>query len=136
MAAGAPFHGYFIAAWQPFVAQSNTITYLGATVGNPTLPAGGPVGYNLRIRLCAGIANTSNGECSGVLADQSPQIINYGNTAADVGDIAVTPGATYWVVWYQPPAAGTTTWVTYWWAGGASITTSDQMQAVVKGYNR
>jgi len=129
MAPGAPYHGYYTSAWQNFIAQSNRITYLGVTVGNPTLPAGQPVGANVTIRIC------TNPNCSTVLAQGAPQVINYGNTAVDIGNVAVTPGATYYIVWYQPPAVNGATWVTYWWAGGSSITQSDQMQAVVRGYN-
>jgi hypothetical protein len=129
MTPGAPYHGYFTSAWQNFVARSNRITYLGVTVGNPRLPAGQPVAANVTIRLC------TNPSCSGVLAQRSPQIVNYGNSAVDIGDVPVTPGATYYVVWYQPAAAAGSTWVTYWWAGGPGITQSDQMQAVVRGFN-
>ncbi len=99
------------------------------TVGNPRLPAGQPVAANVTVRLC------TTPSCSTVLAQRSPQIVNYGNSAADIGDVPVTPGATYYVVWYQPAAAAGSTWVTYWWAGGPRITLSDQLQAVVKGYN-
>ena len=130
MAPGAPHNGYFATAWQGFTAQSNTITLLGVTVGNPTLAGGATVPFTVRIRLCT---DTS---CSRILADTTPQIVNYGNTSVDIGDVAVTPGSTYYLVWYQPTAANGATWVTYWWAGGTTITTSDQMQALVLGYNR
>jgi Ig-like domain-containing protein len=129
MAPGAPYHGYFTSAWQGFVARSNRLTYLGVTVGNPTLPAGQPVSANVLVRLC------TSPSCSVILAQASPQIVNYGNSAVDIGNVPVTPGAIYYIVWYQPPAAGGTTWVTYWWSGGPGITQSDQMQAVVKGFN-
>jgi hypothetical protein len=62
--------------------------------------------------------------------------VNYGETAADIGDVAITPGATYYLVWYQPPPINGATWVTYWWAGGPTVTASDQMQGAVRGYNR
>jgi hypothetical protein len=39
------------------------------------------------------------------LAERSPQIINYGNSAVDVGDVPVTPGTTYYIVWDQPAVA-------------------------------
>jgi hypothetical protein len=64
------------------------------------------------------------------------QPTNYGETGADIGDVAVTPGAHYYIVWYQPSSINGATWVTYWWAGGSTVTTSDQMQAVARGYNR
>jgi hypothetical protein len=129
MQPGAPHNGFFLSAWQGFVARSNRLTYLGVTVGNPRLPAGQPVAANVAIRLC-----TDPG-CGRVLAQVSPQIVNYGNSAADIGDVAVMPGATYYIVWYQPAVAAGSTWVTYWWAGGSRVTQSDQLQAVVKGYN-
>jgi len=65
-----------------------------------------------------------------------PQIVNYGETGADIGDVGVTPGSAYYVVWYQPPTFNGSTWVTYLWAGGSTISTSDLMQAAVRGYNR
>jgi len=129
MRAGAPYNGYFATAWQGFPAASNTITYLGVTVGNPALPSG-PVAAAVTVRLC------SDPNCVGVLASVSVPVTNYGNSALDIGDIAVTRGATYFIVWYQPAPVSGTTWATYWWAGGPSISQSDQMQAVVRGYDR
>ena len=129
MVPGAPYHGYFTSAWQGFVARSNRLTYLGVTVGNPGLPAGQPVAATVVVRLC------TDPSCGRVLAQASPQVVNYGNSAADIGDVPVTPGATYYIVWYQPASAAGNTWVTYWWAGGPRVTQSDQMQAVVKGFN-
>jgi hypothetical protein len=64
------------------------------------------------------------------------QIVNYGNSAADLGDVSATPGATYFLFWKQPAALNGKTWNTYWWSGGSTITTSDQMQMRVQGYNR
>lgn len=130
MQPGAPHHGYFDVAWQNFVAQSNTITYLSATVGSPGGTAGVPVGVPLTIRLC------TSPSCGTVLAQTSPQIVNYGETGSDIGDVHVTPGATYYIVWYQPAPINGKTWVTYWWAGGTTISTSDQLQAVARGYNK
>jgi hypothetical protein len=132
---GAPFHGYFDVAWQSFTAQSNTLTTLGATVGNPALPAGEAVPYSLTMRLCS-TQPASDGTCAGQIAETHPQIVNYGNTSADIGDVGVTPGATYWIDWLQPPFVGGTSWVTFWWAGGSTITSSDQLQMLVQGYNR
>jgi RHS repeat-associated protein len=127
MQPGAPYHGYFTSAWQSFVAQSDTITSLGVTVGTPNYA---PDGHRVMIRLC------TDPSCRSVLAEARPQIVNYGNTSADIGDVGVTPGSTYYVVWYQPAAWNGQTWVTYWWAGGSTITQSDQLQAIVRGYNR
>jgi RHS repeat-associated protein len=127
MQPGAPHHSYFTSAWQSFVAQSDTITSLGVTVGTPNYR---PDGHTVMIRLCA------DPSCRSVLAEARPQIINYGNTSADIGDVGVTPGSTYYIVWYQPAAWNGQSWVTYWWAGGSTITQSDQLQAIVRGYNR
>jgi hypothetical protein len=130
MSGGAPYHGFFYSAWQNFTAQSNTITYIGATVGSPGAAPGAHVGNTLNLRLC------TTKDCTTVLAEANPQINNYGETGADIGNVAVTPGATYWVYWKQPAPINGQTWVTYWWAGGAGISQSDQMQAIVRGYNR
>jgi hypothetical protein len=128
MAPGAPYHGYFLNAWQSFTAQSNTITSLGVTVGRPNhVP-----GQRIRIRMCSTIVVGTG--CSGTIyVDTTAEIQNYGNTAVDVGDIPVVPGQTYFVNWSQPAGLD---YVTYWWAGGTTITTSDQMQMIVQGYNR
>jgi hypothetical protein len=87
-------------------------------------------GWALTIRIC------TDPNCSVIVAEAHPQIVNYGETGMDVGDIAVTRGATYYIVWYQPPALNGSTWVTYWWGGGSTISTSDLMQAAVRGYER
>jgi hypothetical protein len=129
MRPGAPHNGYFVSAWQPFTAQSNRITLLAATVGNSALPAGGQVATTLRLRLC------TSPTCSTVLADRSPQITNFGSTSVDIGDVPVTKGSTYYIVWSQPAPANGRTWVTYWWGGGSTISTSDVMQASVRGFN-
>lgn len=130
MQPGAPYHGDFTTSWQPFIAQSNTITLIGATVGTPGGPAGVGVAANLQLRLCADQA------CTQVLASATPQIVNYGSTIADIGDVTVIPGQTYWIVWSQPSPLAGKRWVTYWWAGGSNVTASDQMQALIRGYNR
>jgi hypothetical protein len=135
IAPNAPYHGYFDNAWQNFTASSNTITLIGAVVGNPKLTAGATTSSHLLIKLCSSQPD-ANGDCTGQLAAGSPAIVNYGTTQTDIGNVAVTPGRTYWIVWYQPAAVSGTTWVTYWWAGGSSISQSAQMEALVKGYNR
>lgn len=134
MAPGAPRHGFFHNAWQPFVAQSNTITHIGVAVGSPGAPAGQTIDGTIAVRLCASQPDNA-GNCAKII-EGNPRITNYGNTYADFGDIAVTPGQTYWVEWFQPAPVNGSTWVTYWWAGGSTITASDQMQMVVRGYNR
>ena len=129
MQPGAPHWGVFAAAWQPFVAKSNTLTTLGVTVGK----GGYGGGLSVNIRLCTN-QPASNGSCN-VIGQTSPAVANYGNSQGDIGDVAVTPGATYWIV-YLPPQPYGNGWVTYWWGGGTTASTSDQMQAVVLGYNR
>lgn len=131
MRGGAPHHGYFESAFQSFTAGSNTLTYVSTTVGTPAPPAGRPVaGWTITIRVC------TDPNCATVLAEVHPTIVDYAETGADIGDIAVTPGATYYLVWYQPTYFNGASWVTYWWTGGSTVTTSDQMQAAVRGYNR
>ena len=131
MRPGAPYHGYFATAWQPFTAASNTITWVSATVGNPAAPAGGIVqGTALTMRIC------TDPNCSTIVAEAHATIVNYGETGTDIGDIAVTQGSTYYLAWYQPSALNGSTWVTYWWSGGNTISTSDSMQAIVRGYDR
>jgi hypothetical protein len=132
---GAPEHGYFEVAWQAFTAESNTVTELGITVGNPALPAGAAVPYDVTVRLCSA-QPASDGACPGQLVETTPEIVNYGPTLADVGEVAVTQGAAYWIEWLQPVSVDGTTWVTYWWAGGSFISTSEELQALVRGYNR
>jgi hypothetical protein len=127
MAPGAPHNGTFTSAWQSFVAESDTITTLGVTVGTPSYS---PDGHTVLIRLCP------DPTCSSILAAGTPQIANYGNSQVDVGDVSVSPGTIYYLVWYQPAPWNGQSWVTYWWGGGSTIGSSDQMQAVVRGYNR
>jgi hypothetical protein len=133
MQPSAPYHGQFEYAYQAFTAQSNTITLLGVTVGHVGLPAGVPVGYSVLVKLCTNQPG-AGGSCN-TIGQVSPQVVNYGNSQGDIGDVAVSPGATYWIVYYPPQPYGNG-WVTYWWAGGSSISSSDQMQAIVQGYNR
>jgi hypothetical protein len=133
MSPGAPYHGQFIYAFQAFTAASNTITSIGVTVGNVNYPAGQPAAFNVPIRLCTNQPDSS-GACN-VIGQVSPQVVNYGDSQGDIGDVAVTPGTTYWVEYYPPQAYGNG-WVTYWWSGGSTIAASEQMQIVVKGYNR
>jgi LasA protease len=129
MQAGAPHNGTFANAWQQFTAQSNTITTLGVAVGK----SGYAGGLTVTISLCTNQPD-ANGNCN-VIGQTAPAVVNYGNSQGDIGDVAATPGATYWIVYFAPQPLGNG-WVTYWWAGGSTITTSDQMQAVVRGYNR
>jgi surface antigen len=130
---GAPHHGVFEFAWERFTAASNTITQLGATVGNSSYAAGQPTGLTMTIRLCTA-QPASNGAC-GVLGETAAAVVNYGATLGDIGDISVTPGAIYYIEYFPPQPYGNG-WVTFWWAGGSTITSSEQLQALVRGYNR
>jgi hypothetical protein len=129
MRPGAPHNGYFLSAWQPFTAKSNMVSWISATVGTGGYAAGVLVpGRNLLLRIC------NNPNCSTIYAQASPQVVNYGETGVDLGAARLSKGMTYYLVWYQPPAINGRTWVTYWWGGGSSISTSDQMQARVQGF--
>ena len=71
--------------------------------------------------------------CPGRIAGGGAAVQNYGESGIDIGDIAVTRGATYFVC-YQNPEYGS--WYMYWWGGGNTEITSDIMQVKVQGYNR
>src|SRR5207244_5902578 len=104
--------------YQSFTTQSNTLTYVGVTWGNVNYQPGAPVaGATTRIRVCSGIGapGASDVACNGQLADVAAPVVNYGTSAADIGDVAVRPGATYYVVYYQPSAAAGT-WDLFWWS--------------------
>lgn len=133
---GAPYSGFFNAAVQPFTAATNTITYVGVTIGNPSYSDA--MALTEHVQLCTSyFANADTGGCAGtILADVNPRIVNFGSSGIDIGDLAVTPRTTYYVAWFQPAPVAGSTWRTYWWAGGPNITASDQMGMVVKGYNR
>lgn len=132
IAPGAPYHGTFEFAWERFVAQSNTLTQLGATVGNVNYPAGQPVGLAMTIRLCSDQPSGS-GVCN-VLGQTAPEVVNFGATIGDLGNVSVTPGAAYYIEYFPPQPYGNG-WVTYWWGGGSSISTSNEMQVLVRGFN-
>jgi hypothetical protein len=133
---GAPHNGWFIAAWQDFAAQSNTLTAAGINIGSPGAPGGATVATTVLMRLCAAAPNPSNGECPATIAQAQPQIVNYGATVTDFGDVAVTTGQRYWLIWYQPAQVGGQSWATYWWEGGSGVSTSAAQSAFVRGYNR
>jgi len=62
MRGGAPDHGFFTTAWQSFTAESNTITWISATVGNPSgTGAASPVQ-----RIC------NDTSCSPIVAKEHP----------------------------------------------------------------
>jgi hypothetical protein len=129
---GAPHNGVFEYAYQQFTAQSNTITSLAVTVGNTNLPTGS-VGYDVLIKLCTNQPGPG-GSCN-TIGQVSPQVVNFGASKGDIGDVGVSIGSTYWVVYYPPQPYGNG-WITYWWAGGSFITESEQLQVSVQGYNQ
>ncbi|MCW3042292.1 MAG: putative serine/threonine protein kinase [Actinobacteria bacterium] len=144
MAPGAPYWGQSPYGFQSFTARSNTLTYVGVTWGSGNYQPGSSVpGVTAHIRVCSGIGTPGSSDvaCNGQLADVAAPVVNYGTSAADIGDVAVTPGATYYVVYYEPSAAPRT-WDLFWWSctcptkGRNSAGLSDQNQMVVKGYNR
>jgi hypothetical protein len=144
MAPGAPYWGRSPYGFQSFTAQSNTLTYVGVTWGSGNYQPGASVpGVTARIRVCSGIGvpGATDVACNGQLADVAAPVVNFGTSAADIGDVAVTPGATYYVVYSQPSAAAGS-WDLFWWSctcpnkGRNSAAASDQNQMVVKGYNR
>lgn len=81
----APYSSGFNYAYQPFTAGSDTVTYLGATVGNPNLPVGSASSDTMTLRLC------ESASCVGTeLASASAPVDNYMLTTADIGDVEVT----------------------------------------------
>ncbi|MET0304800.1 MAG: hypothetical protein ABW196_01055 [Solirubrobacterales bacterium] len=125
----APFSSGFNFAHQSFVAATDTVTYLGVTVGNPNLPVGPSPSDDLVMRLC------ESASCAGTeLASASPPVNNYGLTSADVGDVSVVPGETYYLRWVPPENSHGAVWSTFWHAGQPTIEGSERMEAIVRGY--
>jgi hypothetical protein len=125
----APFAGEFTVADQPFEPRSNVVTYVGVTIGNPNLPPG-PSSDTVEIRLCMTV--TCEG---GALATAAATVDNYGLSAAGIGEIAVVPGNTYYLVWTPPADGHGTHWLAYWHGGGPTVAVSKEMEALVRGYN-
>jgi len=129
-------------AWDRFVAQSNTLTYAGVVIGNPNLVSGALVPYNLRIRICTAQPDTS-GNCPAI-ADRSPQVLNYGESGADLGDVAVATGTSYWILFNSPPPVSGRDWDSFWASTRSGkppgqrddIGQTYNLNAVIKGYNR
>jgi hypothetical protein len=138
MAPGAPHWGFTIHAWQDFKAASNTITKLGVRWGNLNMPNGSVAGMSTHVVLCAS-QPTSPGGCSDPVVAGDAAFVNYGASVVDVGDVAVTPGQTYWL-FYVSPTPVWSTWDVFWWdgpgAGRGDVNASQTMQAEVLGYNR
>ncbi len=138
MQPNAPYHGVAPYFSQAFTASSNTLTQVGVTWGSQSYPAGQTIsGLSTQIEICTSVGSEASQSipCNGLLAQATAPLVNYGNSSVDLGDVAVTPGSTYYIVSY-PPAASPNTWVCYWWTGGPTEAASDQMQMIVTGYNR
>jgi hypothetical protein len=127
----APYSGPFLYGYQNFKAASDTITKLGVIVGNPALARGATVPETITLRLCRSF------DCStGLLATATPYIVNYGLTEADIGDVAVTPGETYFVYWQSPKKLEGQSWVSFWLGQGPHIEESRLLEAFARGYDR
>jgi hypothetical protein len=127
----APYSGAFLYGDQPFKAASDTITTLGVVVGNPALARGTIGPETIALRLC------SSADCStGVLATATPYIVNYGVTEADIGDIDVVPGETYFVYWQTPKRVEGQSWLSFWQGQGPHIEESRLLEAFARGYDR
>lgn len=122
----APYEGALEVASQQFTAESDRITYAGVTIGDPELPVG-PTTYTVTIQLCATPACSGTGT---VLASASALVNNYALTSVQFGEVAVTEGHTYYLVWTPPAEIAGSPWLTLWHGG-----TGDQMEAVVRGYD-
>jgi hypothetical protein len=139
MTPGAPHWGFTRAAWQDFKAASNTITTLGVRWGNLNMPPGPVPGMSTHVVLCAS-GPTSAGACSDPVVAGDAAFVNYGASVVDVGNVAVTPGQTYWLFYFSPTPV-LTTWDVIWWegtepAGRGNVNNSQAMQVEVLGYNR
>lgn len=140
MRGGAPYWGRSNLGYQAFTVRSNTLTVVGVTWNNNNYTHGQVLdGIATRISVCTGVSNAT---CTGRIADGYATVHNTGDTRIDFGDVAVTPGVTYYLFYYQP-SVGAGSWDLYWWncpacngAGRQPAQYSDQNQAIVLGYNR
>jgi len=134
---GLPYNGRWEWARQSFVASSNVITKLGAVAGIGPLALSGE--YFMQFTL------TTKPDCfSGRLGTWTARVINYGITVADIGDINVTRGATYYYCWFPPSPD----FITYWGATSGKGTSaakspvtqyflaSDEFGGIVQGYSK
>lgn len=125
----APYSAEFTSAYQPFTALSDMVTYLGVTVGDPAVPVGLDPSDRMALKLC------SSASCAGTeLAAASPHVNNYGLTTADIGDVPVVPGETYFLVWNPPEDAHGSQWLTFWHGGTATVAGSHEPEAIVRGF--
>ena len=126
----APYEGEFTIADQQFTAQSDRITYAGVTIADPNLPVG-PSTDTVTLELC------DAPKCTGVvLASEAALVNNYGLTSVEFKEeVAVTEGHTYYLVWAPPPDDHGSPWLTFWHGGASYVAGSQDMEAVVRGYN-
>ena len=122
LAAGAS-HAEWYQAWQDFTAKSNTLTRLAINVGDPRWAAG-PIPVMTKLRLCR------DSGCTQQVGEWSAQIVNYGTTAVDIGDVPVKPGAVYYLRYDRPDSAHS--WAVYFWGPGQY----DNLSVSIYGYNR
>jgi hypothetical protein len=118
--------------WDSFVAQSNTLTHASVVIGNPNLTSGVTVPYNVRLRICTAQPD-GTGNCPAI-ADISPQVTNYGESGGDLGDVAVTKGARYWLLFTSPPRVNNRDWDAFW-ANSRSGKTPGQRDLIGQTYN-
>jgi hypothetical protein len=130
----APYSGIFEVAYQPFTAESTVITYVGVILANLELPTGESM-YETDIKICA-TPECKSGEETG-LGNAKARVNNYGlTTVAFKSGVHVTPGETYYLVWTPPAAVGGAAWITFWHAGEAYVRQSNEMEAIVRGYDQ
>lgn len=143
MIGGAPYWGRATWGSQEFRADSNTLTQVGVTWSNTGLPPGYTLAIVVtRVAICHALADESVSDpCIGRIAEGFAPVVNQGESTVDLGDVPVTPGETYHVVYYEPDfAAGH--WDRYWWecscprGRNSAATVGNQSQVIVRGYNR
>jgi hypothetical protein len=133
----APYEGIFEVAYQPFVAQSDRITYAGVTIGNPKVPAGNS-SYEVTLKVCTVPECEESGS---ELGSVEAHVNNYGLSAAEFEGgvnkipVEVTPGHTYYLVWRPPAEVEGTKWLAFWHSGEPHVHGSQEMEAIVRGYN-
>jgi Ig-like domain from next to BRCA1 gene len=131
MRPGVPHHGYFTTAWQPFIAASNTITWISATIGNPAAAAGAVVqGSVLTLRIC------TDPNCSFICGGSTPEDRQLRRDRR--GHRRHSGHAGKNILHSLVPVAGTERFDMgdVLVGGGNTISASDSMQAAVRGYDR
>jgi hypothetical protein len=100
--------------------------------GNAELPTG-RTADEVTLKLC------KTPECGGTdseIGHTQAIVNNYELSAAEFeGGVNVTPGKTYYLVWTPPPVVNGLEWVAFWHAGGGYVRASQEMEAIVRGYD-